>query len=88
ASFAVANAAHAASIGMLGVEVANMSEQQLCAEKDNVTLSFSNPAVTQFRIEAAHPAYIDTLQRDNFSADWTACDIKPDPGTAGPSRPP
>jgi hypothetical protein len=73
---------------MLGVEVTNKSEPQLCAEKDNVTLALSNPAVTQFRIESAHPAYIDTLQRDNFSADWTACDIKPDPGTAGPATPP
>lgn len=76
--------AHAASVGMLGVEVSNASEPQLCAEKDNVTLSLTNPAVTQFRIEATHPAYIDTLQRDNFSPDWTACDIKADPGTAGP----
>jgi len=81
----IASAAHgpasAASIGMLGVEVENTSEAQLCAEKDNVTLRFKNPAVTQFRIEAAHPAYIDTLQRDSFAADWTACDIKADPGT-------
>jgi hypothetical protein len=83
AALLLAGAAHAASVGMLGVEVTNKSEPQLCAEKDNVTLELRNPAVTQFRIEAAHPAYIDTLQRDNFSADWTACDIKADPGTAG-----
>ncbi len=88
ASLTMSNLAHAASVGMLGVEVKNLSEPQLCAEKDNVTLAFSNPAVTQFRIEAAHPAYIDTLQRDNFAPDWTACDIKPDPGTAGPATPP
>ena len=80
--------AHATSVGMLGVAVANTSDAQLCAEKDNVTLSFTNPAVTQFRVEAAHPAFIDTLQRDSFAADWTACDIKPDPGTAGPATPP
>jgi hypothetical protein len=72
---------------MLGVEVVNKSEPQLCAEKDNVTLELKNPAVTQFRIEAAHPAFIDTLQRDNFAPDWTACDIKPDPGTAGSATP-
>lgn len=84
-----ASTAGAASLGMLGVEVENRSEPQLCAEKDNVTLLFSNPAVTQFRIEAAHPAYIDTLQRDNFAADWTACDIKADTGTTdeGATRP-
>ncbi len=79
--------ASAASLGMLGVEVENRSEPQLCAEKDNVTLQFRNPAVSQFRIEAAHPAYIDTLQRDNFAADWTACDIKADAGTASDAKP-
>ncbi|MBX9925938.1 MAG: hypothetical protein K2Y05_06240 [Hyphomicrobiaceae bacterium] len=77
---------HAASLGMLGVEVENRSESQLCAEKDNVTLLLRNSAVTQFRIEAAHPAYIDTLQRDNFAADWTACDIKADAGTASDAK--
>jgi hypothetical protein len=83
----IAMPVHAASVGMLGVEVQNKSEPQLCAEKDNVTLQMMSPAVTQFRIEAAHPAYIDTLQRDNFAADWTACDIKADPGTLGSTAP-
>ena len=68
--------ARAASVGMLGVEVTNQSEAQLCAEKDNVSLSFANLAVTQFRIEAAHPVYIDMLQKDSFAPDWTACDAK------------
>ena len=86
--FAAVTPAFSASVGMLGVEIANTSEPQLCAEKDNVTLRLSNPAVTQLRIEAAHPAYIETLQRDSFAADWTACDIKADPGTAGPATPP
>jgi hypothetical protein len=84
---------HAASLGMIGVTVENHSEPQLCAEKDNVTLLLRHPAVTQVRIEAAHPAYIDTLQRDNFAADWTACEIVADPGTTdgatpGQHRPP
>jgi hypothetical protein len=88
AAFMATAPAQAASVGMLGVEVTNKSEPQLCAEKDNVTLELANPSVTQFRIEAAHPAYIDTLQRDSFAADWTACDIKADPGTlAAPSAP-
>ena len=83
--------AYAVSPDMLGVEVANTSEMQLCAEKDNVTLAFRDPRVTQFRLEAVHPAYIDTLQRDNFAADWSACEIKADPGTttaAGAIKPP
>jgi hypothetical protein len=79
--------AHAASLGMLGVEVENRSEPQLCAEKDNVTLLLRSPAVRQFRIEAAHPAYIDTLQRDNFAADWTACEINADAGTTDGAKP-
>ena len=65
----------AASLDMFGVEVKNLSEPVLCAEKDNVTLTFANPKVTQFRIEAAHPVYINTLQKDSFEADWTACDF-------------
>lgn len=86
-SGSASSAASAASLGMLGVEVENRSEPQLCAEKDNVTLQFKNPAVSQFRIEAAHPAYIDTLQRDSFAADWTACDIKADTGTTDGAKP-
>ncbi len=74
-----AQPAHAASLGELAVEIANQSEPVLCAEKDNVTLALSSDAVKSFRIEAAHPAYINTLQRDSFEADWTACDLKSDP---------
>lgn len=84
---AIVSTARAASVGMLGVAVENRSEAQLCAEKDNVTLQFRNPAVAQFRIEAAHPAYIDTLQKDNFAADWTACDIAADAGTTDAAKP-
>jgi hypothetical protein len=65
--------------GGLAVEVANGSEPVLCAEKDNVTLSFSSPTATRFRIEAAHPAYIGALVRDSFEADWTACNMAGDP---------
>lgn len=77
----------AASIGMLGVEVTNRSEPQLCAEKDNVTLELNSGEVKQFRIDAAHPSYIDTLQRDAWSADWTACDHSADPVHAAPVPP-
>ncbi len=71
--------ADAATLDGLAVEVVNQSEQVLCAEKDNVTLAFKSELVKNFRIEAAHPAYIGTLQRDSFEADWTACDLKSDP---------
>ena len=71
--------ADAATLDGLAVEVVNQSEPVLCAEKDNVTLAFKSELVKNFRIEAAHPAYIGTLQRDSFEADWTACDLKSDP---------
>jgi hypothetical protein len=59
--------------------VTNTSEPVLCAEKDNVTLNFTSPDVTAFRIEATHPAYLAGVQRDSFEADWTACDMSADP---------
>lgn len=72
----------------LGVEIANKSEEQLCAEKDNVSLMFMNPAVRYFRVEAAHPLYVDMINKDSTAPDWTACpDIAPDPNTPVPSPP-
>lgn len=66
---------HAASLDYLGVKVENLSEPVLCAEKDNVTLAVSSPEVKQFRIEAAHPSYINGLQADSYHPDWTACEF-------------
>ncbi len=77
----------AASLEGLAVEVKNESEPVLCAEKDNVSLSFANPAVRSFRIEAAHPVYLAVGMRDNFEADWTACDIEGDPAYKAPTPP-
>ncbi len=65
----------AASLGILGVQVENKSEPVLCAEKDNVTLTFASPKVKHFRIEATHPNYIGTLAHDSREPDWTACDF-------------
>ena len=83
-------AAYAASPDGLAIDVTGASEPVLCAEKDNVTLNFASPAVRQFRIEAAHPAYIASVQRDSFEADWTACDLSGDPvhasGVKTPTR--
>jgi hypothetical protein len=77
----------AASLEGLAVDVTNGSEPVLCAEKDNVTLNIASKDVKTFRIEAAHPAYITSIQRDSFEADWTACDMKGDPAFAPPSAP-
>ena len=71
----------------LAVEVTNASEPVLCAEKDNVTINFASKEVRGFRIEAAHPAYIGTLQRDSFEADWTGCTAQGDPTPSTPQPP-
>jgi len=57
----------------VAVAVTNASEPTLCAERDNVTLNLASREVRRFRIEAAHPAYIGALGRDNFEADWSGC---------------
>ena len=71
----------------IAVEVTSASEPVLCAEKDNVTVNLASRAVRRFSIEAAHPAYIGTLQRDSYEADWTGCTAKGDP-SPGPVQPP
>jgi hypothetical protein len=63
----------AAQAEPLAVEVTNASEPVLCAEKDNVTLSFASPEARKFRVEALHPAYIGALREDRFQPDFTAC---------------
>ena len=78
---------HAASLDGLAVDVKNESEQVLCAEKDNVALAFTNKNVRSFRIEAAHPVYLSAGMRQNFEADWTACDMSADPSYAAPGQP-
>jgi hypothetical protein len=70
----------------LAVEVRNLSEPVLCAEKDNVSLTLTSPHVRQFKIEAAHPAYINGLIRDNWDADWANCDMTGDPVFAAEPR--
>ena len=79
--------ANAASLDGLAVDVKNASEPVLCAEKDNVAVSFANKNVRSFRIEAAHPVYLSAGMRDNFEADWTACDMSADPHYKAPGEP-
>ena len=79
--------AFCASLDGVTVDVTNESEPVLCAEKDNVSLKLVSPDVRQFKIEAAHPAYIAGLLKDNWDADWTACDFKADPSFTPPAPP-
>lgn len=81
------SAAPAFAASDVAVEVKNESEPVLCAEKDNVTIKAISPEVRRFQIEAAHPAYIAGLLRDNWDADWTACDMTGDPVFAAPTPP-
>ncbi len=77
----------AASLDGLAVDVKNETEPVLCAEKDNVAISFANKDVRAFRIEAAHPVYLSDGLRTNFEADWTACDMSADPSYVAPGQP-
>ena len=83
----VAPAARAASPEPLGVEVTNASEPVLCAEKDNVTVNLASKDVRRLRIEATHPAYLGSVERDSFAADWTGCGAAGDPAPAPTDRP-
>ena len=80
-------AAHAAPPEPLGVEVTNASEPVLCAEKDNVTVNLASKDVRRLRIEATHPAYLGSLERDSFGADWTGCSAAGDPAPSATDRP-
>jgi len=82
-----AAAASAASLDGLAVDIKNESEPVLCAEKDNVAISFANRNVRSFRIEAAHPVYLSAGLRSNFEADWTACDMSADPAFKATATP-
>lgn len=87
AAIAFATSAFAASLDAVPVAVTNESEPVLCAEKDNITIKTTSPEVRRFRIEAAHPPYIGGLVKDNWAADWTACDMTGDPVFAAPVPP-
>lgn len=65
--------------GLVGVDAINRSTPELCAQKDNVHIDFVSPRVRQFKIQAAHPAYIGTIVKDNTTPDFTFCDMRADP---------
>jgi hypothetical protein len=63
----------------MAVEVRNKSVPTLCAEDDNVHLTFTNRRVRHFRIEARPPAVIGTIVQDSRAPDFTDCTIKDQP---------
>ncbi|AWB35473.1 hypothetical protein DBV39_18935 [Orrella marina] len=84
------NAASAESL--LAVDVSNLSEPVLCAEKDNVALMLSDAgqeqSVRSFAIQAVHPAYIGMIAVDSDAPDFTSCDMSQDPvfASGGPAQ--
>ncbi len=68
------------------VKVENRSEPVLCAEKDNIDLSFLSPDVKSFRIQSVHPAYIGSIVVDRWAPDFTSCDMSHDPSFAAEAR--
>ena len=62
----------------LTVDVVNKSEPVICAEKDNVDLSFSAPNVRSFKVEAVHPAYVNMINTDRSAYDFRSCDMSGD----------
>ncbi|MCP8939590.1 hypothetical protein NK718_13770 [Alsobacter sp. SYSU M60028] len=63
----------------MGVNVAGRSKPTLCAEDDNVYLTFSNPRVRYFKLEARPPAVIGSIAQDSRAPDFTDCTIKDQP---------
>lgn len=63
----------------ISVHVQNLSEPEVCAEKDNIDIRFLNPDIRRFKIQAVQPNYIGMLKEDRYLPDWTACDMTGDP---------
>ncbi|MDR4306413.1 hypothetical protein IHQ68_07255 [Chelatococcus sambhunathii] len=60
--------------------VENLSRPTQCAELDNVVLTFANPKVRRFRIEASAPVYLPDLKFDATKPDFENCESpKPEP---------
>jgi hypothetical protein len=75
AMLAAAPCAYAAE----AVAVVNASVPTLCAESDNVYLTFTSGTVRALAIEAVHPAYSGTIVLDRSENDLHNCDMTADP---------
>ncbi|MCA0404701.1 MAG: hypothetical protein LCH39_00940 [Proteobacteria bacterium] len=71
--------AHNARAPSLPVKVENKTLPEVCAERDNIDIRFTNPEVRSFRIQAVHPAYIGMLREDLALPDFAECDMSKDP---------
>jgi hypothetical protein len=78
-AFLLLGAASARAADGLTVDVVNASEPTLCAETDNVYLKLQSAEAKRFTVEAAHPAYVGTIVKDQWAPDFTSCDMSSDP---------
>ena len=78
-AFLLLGAPSAQAADALAVDVINASEPTLCAEQDNVYLKLQSGEAKRFTVEAAHPAYIGTIVKDNWAPDFTHGDMSNDP---------
>jgi hypothetical protein len=78
-----AASAHAREIA---VRVDNRSEGELCAEKDNIQIDFTSPILRSMRVQAVHPAFINTIVSDRWAPDFTSCDMSHDPSFGAKAR--
>ena len=69
----------ASAADALAIDVVNASEPTLCAENDNVYLKLHSGEARRFTVEAAHPAYVGAIVKDQWAPDFTNCDMSGDP---------
>ena len=72
-------ASSARAADALSVDVINASTPTLCAETDNVYLKLQSAETRRFTVEAAHPAYVGAIVKDQWAPDFTGCDMSSDP---------
>ena len=57
------------------VTVSNHSRATACAEEDNVSLHLQAPRITRLRVEALPPPYLDQVDRDITTPDFSGCNF-------------
>ena len=70
----------------LQVRVENNSVPELCAEKDNIELDFYSERLRRLQIKAVHPSYINMIDVDRYTPDWSSCDLSHDPKFAARAK--
>ncbi|MBB3177878.1 hypothetical protein [Variovorax sp. Sphag1AA] len=55
--------------------VENKTRPTACAEEDNVSMVLRGQGITNFRVEALQPSYIDKIEKDVTTPDFSACNF-------------